>query len=513
MYTRAKCLKTEILFFLVCILVLTPSVNVFAAQGVLYLSPESGIYAVGNTFTIKVFADSGDEEINAAEAELTFNPDELFVENISTEESILNLWTAPPSFSNETGIIEFAGGTQESFIGNDGLLLSITFRALKSITSNAFLAAGAILAADGKGSNIITSMKSGVYTLEPRKIIAQAEYIAREDTPLEPIISSSTHPDENTWYKEKIAQFSWAVPEDVTAVRLLVNNIPESLPSVLYEPSVADKVVKDLKDGIWYFHAQMKNKNGWGRIAHFRLQIDTEKPESLEIIKQRENADKEGSQPQFFLDAVDVMSGIEKYEIKIDQEKLIIWNDDGSHVYNTPPLVSGEHTLLVKAIDKAGNYLLDSISFTVKSIEAPVLTEYPDVINIDDLVIIKGITLPNSRVSVFLQKGGEIPERDDIMSGDDGSFTFIASKKPKEGIYRAWTEVYRDSGAKSIPSEKITFAVEPPMVIEITSFAIKVLSVFIPLIALLIILGILAGYIWYRLEGVKRRILKKEKKQ
>jgi hypothetical protein len=143
----------------------------YAAEGVLYVAPEIGSYVVGDTFTVSVFADSGGETVNAAEAELTFNPTHLRVESVSTEGSILTSWSTQPTFSNEEGVVKFSGWTKERFSGKDGLLVTITFTALTTAQSNAYLAAGAILAADGRGSNIITSMKSGVYTVSPRQVV------------------------------------------------------------------------------------------------------------------------------------------------------------------------------------------------------------------------------------------------------------------------------------------------------------------------------------------------------
>lgn len=159
-----------VVYGLLFVLMLIPR-GAYAAEGVLYVAPEIGSYVVGDTFTVSVFADSGGETVNAAEAELTFNPTHLRVESVSTEGSILTSWSTQPTFSNEEGVVKFSGWTKERFSGKDGLLVTITFTALTTAQSNAYLAAGAILAADGRGSNIITSMKSGVYTVSPRQVV------------------------------------------------------------------------------------------------------------------------------------------------------------------------------------------------------------------------------------------------------------------------------------------------------------------------------------------------------
>lgn len=140
-----------------------------AAEGTLYMTPEKGSYVVGEVFDVRVLADSGGVGVNAVEAELSFNPTALAVQSVSTEGSILSTWSTEPQFSNDTGTVNFSGWTGHSFNGNDGLLVTITFKALRNAAGNAHLAAGAMLAVQD-GSNIITSMKSGLYTVAPREI-------------------------------------------------------------------------------------------------------------------------------------------------------------------------------------------------------------------------------------------------------------------------------------------------------------------------------------------------------
>jgi Cohesin domain len=141
------------------------------AESSLYVSPDIGVYTIGEIFEIKVLADTGGQKINAAEAELTFNPDALEVQRILTHDSILESWPTPPVFSNEKGTVRFSGWTKRNYEGKDGLLVTIRFKAKTSQSSNAYLAAGAILAADGRGSNIITSMKSGLYTVGAQHVV------------------------------------------------------------------------------------------------------------------------------------------------------------------------------------------------------------------------------------------------------------------------------------------------------------------------------------------------------
>lgn len=154
-------------FLILALLILPGSVS--AAEAALFIEPETGAYTIGEIFEIRVYADTDGAEVNAAEAELTFNPDAIEIQKVSTDGSILDAWPTQPTFSNQTGTLRFAGWTKSPYRGSRGLLVTVQFKALRSRPSNAYLAAGAILAADGKGSNIITSMRSGLYTVSPRE--------------------------------------------------------------------------------------------------------------------------------------------------------------------------------------------------------------------------------------------------------------------------------------------------------------------------------------------------------
>lgn len=151
------------------LLTLLPSL-VFAEGGVLYISPEQAQHSIGETFDVNVLVDTGGASINAAEADIAFDPAAVEVENLSVDGSLLDVWPSPPVFSNKEGYVRFSGLMKAPYTGADGHLATVTFRALRNMSSNARFAAGAILAADGQSSNIITSMKSAVFTIQPKEI-------------------------------------------------------------------------------------------------------------------------------------------------------------------------------------------------------------------------------------------------------------------------------------------------------------------------------------------------------
>jgi hypothetical protein len=92
----------------------------------LKLSPSTGIYTAGKSFTISVALNTDGKSVNAADGKLTFNPKELQVVSVSRASSIFNLWTEEPSFSNTQGTIAFGGGSPTGYKGTSGAILNIT---------------------------------------------------------------------------------------------------------------------------------------------------------------------------------------------------------------------------------------------------------------------------------------------------------------------------------------------------------------------------------------------------
>ena len=76
-----------------------------AEAATLRLSPATGGYTAGSTFTVQVVINTEGAGVNAAEGTLSFNPSELSVVSVSRGASIFNLWTQEPSFSNGAGTI------------------------------------------------------------------------------------------------------------------------------------------------------------------------------------------------------------------------------------------------------------------------------------------------------------------------------------------------------------------------------------------------------------------------
>ncbi len=496
-----------------------------AQAATLYLSPNSSSFTVGQTFSASVFVSSPIQPMNAADALISFPRDKLEVVSLSKGGSIFSLWVSEPSFSNSAGNIRFEGVIfNPGFIGSGGKILNITFRAKSAGNAPVSFLSGSVLANDGNGTNILASLSGANYLLspsgqeaapvEPEPVGEVPEPAPEEAIPLEgkvpaaPKINSPTHPDPNKWYSVNDTKFTWSLPEGVNSSRVLYGRNPESSPTVIYTPAIDLKEINDLGEGLWYFHVQLRNQNGWGGISHFRFQIDTQKPETFDI-KEVERVDLTDPQVKFVFAAYDVTSGIDHYEISIDGGASEIWKDNGSHTYGTPVLGPGSHTLAVKVFDKAGNFLEQSQEFTVNALRAPTITEYPRKLESGDVLTIKGKSdYPNTQIVLSLQRENDNLRQYSGSSTNDGSFTFVINERLKNGLYNIWAEVVDGRGARSNPSERVVVVVERTALLKIGSFAVNVLAVLIPLIALVALLIFLLWYIWHKFTLLKRRFRK-----
>lgn len=206
------------LLFLLLISLCTPVYGAHAAQDSgagLYLEPDSQILAVGETVDIRVFATTGGKAVHAIEGELAYNPTEVTVEKISIEGSILQSFATPPSYDDATGLLKFSGWTPANFVGSKGLLLTITLSPRKVGQSALQFNSGSILEVGGAGSNIITTMRSGVYRIDPKQIHAP-----QPDTQQATTTMSRTSTATSTRVPTLQASTDTSSPENAAAVAL-----------------------------------------------------------------------------------------------------------------------------------------------------------------------------------------------------------------------------------------------------------------------------------------------------
>lgn len=334
----------------------------FAAHAAdLKFSPSSGTFTVGQTFPIKVIVDSSDQPMNAVAAVVNFTAGTMEAVSFMKEPPIIDLWVENPAFNNVAGTVGFQGiAFNPGYIGSTGHVITINFRPKVVGAGSLSFASGKVLANDGDGTDITGSLGTASYTFVP--------------PPPEPAgvpsISSPTHPDQNRWYSNNNPQIQWTMPAGPTGVSYVLDQTAGTIPDTVSEGVLSSRSYSGLEDGIWYFHVRTETGLGWGDAGHFRIQADITKPEYFNFSKLLQLP---GS-IKLHLDSFDKTSGIDHYEIKLDSGSFSNWTDDGTHTYTANICATGPHTITARAVDRAGNYLEKSVSFTMAECEGQVVT-------------------------------------------------------------------------------------------------------------------------------------------
>jgi len=477
-----------------------------------FFSPSSGNFTVGNIFTVNVLINTEGAAVNNAEAVINFPSDLLEIVSISKSGSIFSLWVEEPVFSNSAGSLSFNGGLPTpGFNGAAGKTLGVVFRAKKVGSASLVFSSAAIRANDGFGTNVFKAGSQAIFNLisEEKPAPVSEEELppapTAGGTPEAPTLYSSTHPDENKWYANNDPEISWKLPAGVNGLSIYLSQSPTSNPGPASDGFFDSKSYENAEDGTWYFHIKFRNQYGWGQTTHRKILIDTKAPAPFEIKVQAETlAD---SRPVLNFETTDALSGMDNYEIIVDQGSI---TKTAENEYKLPVQTLDKHTIIVKASDKAGNYTLAMAELDISAAVAPEITEYPRQLAIGETLNLAGkMIYPNSEVIIWLQKDDGEPRKNISRSNEAGRFVF-SEKEMQEGVYRLWVEVMDKEGKQSSRSEKVTITVKRTIsqglsdwLFRFGSWAVKFLTILIPLIAMLLLLLLLLWYSWRKFVKLK----------
>ena len=315
-------------------------------QALIYLSPSSGSFLVGSTFTVSVFLNTKEEEINAVFINLEFDPKIMQISSPTVGNSFVEEWLTPPNYSNEKGLVSFQGGIPNGIKASAGLVSAITFRVVSSGEAKIKIKEDSkIILNDGKGTEL------------PIKFIG-GEYNFLIPPPEGPKVYSSTHPDQDTYYSDSSPAFYWEKEEGVTDYSWSFDQNPNGRPDGTSEGNQTEVSFPETKDGIWYFHLRQKKEEVWGKTSNVGVKIDTAPPENFSPRVETYNKIL-GYQTMVYFEAKDLMSGIDRYEASIinlnTPESYSSFFTQEVSPYKVPFKEAGKYNVIIRAIDKAGN--------------------------------------------------------------------------------------------------------------------------------------------------------------
>jgi len=497
-------LKYSFSFVVACILFISSTHITRAAS--LLLSPSNSKVSVGNIVSVRILVNTDGKVINNADAILRFPNDLLDVMSISKTSSIFSLWVEEPKFSNYEGSISFNGGVPNpGFFGQNGEIVSIVFKAKKQGNASIVFSDSAVRQNDGLGTDVLTVRQSanieiGLYPQDEVPVIN----VNSNSVPTKPVVVSSTHPEQDSWYSNPTVSLSWNVPSGVTSIQTLLNKSPTATPTVAYDNSVSRRTFTDLDEGVSYFHIRYVNNIGLGQITHYKVQIDSTPPEKFSLnIKTQENINV------VTLNARDSLSGIDYYSILIDGEPAIKVKKDSliNDQYILPVHNPGDHKLKVIAYDKAGNYTDANSEFISPPLVAPVLSVSPNEIQRGETVVINGKSAyPNSNVEVYTQVEDKEVKKYSVITNNKGYFSVTTDKIMVSGSMNIQSRFVFSDKIKSPQSQTITVQVNDTLLVRTSKSIIYTMSFILP--AIIIILGLLfILYLgWHKFFGLRKRI-------
>lgn len=492
-----------------------------ANAATLFLLPKTSELKIGQEFNVELKINSEGQGFNAAQGTLQFPKELLEVKSVdsSPNASVFNFWLANPSFSNADGKLTFIGGATNGISGSAIPILKVMFVA-KGIGDGAITYSdSAVTASDGSGSNILSTMEIATFkvipgVVKPTSVLSEPVAIPvlpkpvpiirtpekAQNLPVKPTPTIPLYPDQEKWYN-LVSDFlvQWDLPKDVSGVSTAVNDNSTFVPAAQSEGLFDSKMFSSLGNGIHYLHLRFQNNVGWGPTEHYRLAIDTMPPLPFKI----ESTDglKTGNPaPMISFSTSDSISGIKNYLVRVDNNDDIVL-EKGS--LTLPLLGPGQHHILVRAVDNAGNFLEDSVDLEILPLPTPTIGFVTKSVSFGELIYAVGKVQPGLGIQVKLndEKGQEVFRGKGTVD-PVGNWEMFIKDPLSTGQYSLVITAVDERGALSYPAETQSVRVRPQPVISIGSLELGWLEI---LLLFGLAIATLAGFAAWRYTAKREK--------
>jgi len=470
----------KILISLIFVSLLLPNftIKISAASASLYLSPSSGTKYVNDKFNVSIYVNS-DSSTNTYNVNISVS--NLVITGISTGGSICQLYPFQPNYNASSA--NFQCGITGGRGPGSGYIGAVIVQGKSPGTGKVSISGGSqVYPNDPSGISILTSTGSATFTILPPPTAA-------------PTITSSTHPDQDKWYKVKDVSLSWSGGGSEFSYNF--DQSADTAPDEVSEGSGTSKAYPNVTDGIWYFHVRVKGSGGWSGTTHFRVQIDTVPP--LAFKPEADPSKDAEKRPVVAFTTTDATSGVDHYEIRIDNGLWVT----ATAPYKIPSITSGKHTIYVKAADKAGNEQIGSIDVTIKDIPAPKIT-YPKngwYIPYSNSLTIRGSAPANHQVEIYLND----KKIATVKADNKGNFTYTYKQLLAAGKHTIYAVALNPDNISS-PKSNIVNVTLDPHAVTIASFTLPGIVIYSALIGLIIILAVLIFFTIFRSRKFRKKL-------
>jgi len=335
-------MKNIVKFFLIFLFLV--SFNIPATQAkeaaIFEFSENSRNVFSGEEFTINIFVNPRGENLDTARVSLNYDSEKLDVNFISLGDLFPNI--SPNSFY-EKNLIYYGGYKLGGGIKEYGKFITIGFRAKGIGQTSLIFNNDSKLISNGEEKINFSGLKKLSLNILPSP---EAKEVAEKI-----IIQSPTNPEQEKWSNNNNVELNWNLLPDIEKYSYAVDNqIPNTQPwvEINQDNFIA---LKDVSDGVWFFYLKAELKDGEKiEPVYYQLKIDTSAPEPIMPISEQRII-SEGEEVKFFFQTADDVSGIDFYEVNLNNEG---WERKDSPLI-LKGLEIGEYKIKVRAIDLAGN--------------------------------------------------------------------------------------------------------------------------------------------------------------
>lgn len=460
----------------------------------LSISPATGNFSTQNTITVSLEVNTS-QAINGVEGILQFPTSKLELVSFSKSRSIMSLWVQEPSFSNagQIGTMQFSAiKLNPGFIGSRGKVIDLTFRVKDGGVANLTFSSGAVLANDGKGSNLLSSFGSAVYTLTraaaqsvspgnllgPGSVSSIPSLSRNQFLPLPQVkywlqdmagkdVLFNTSDADPKWSNSSYAKMTWNIPGEATGVATVFDDNPDTEPAAKNNAITTNNVqiLPLLGEGKHYFHIRFYNAFGAGPTLHLPLFIDLNEPKYFTIDFADAQTSSRGihstsnPRPRAIFFTEDSLSGIDRYTYSLNGSDFLDISLERDNTFVLPKVpIEARQDMVIRAFDMAGNSVDTSVSLVVEPIVSPVITFYPHSADtIGTGLIIEGRAAPGSQVELVLENKESVMIS--VKTDDNGRWRMIYTKEIEAGVYAVRARQILDNGAESSFTEPVNIRI------------------------------------------------------
>lgn len=470
--------------------------------------------SIGDTIDVSVRIDTQGQTVNVAQGTIDYPASILQVSRVDHSNSIFNIWAQEPSVNTSTGEISFLGGGTNSFSGTSLYVLDITFVVRGTGTAALDFKNAGVTAGDGTGANVLESTNpfslsvagsSGAGSVpvavgstnggtttsstSPESITRAPAVVS--GLPETPVLRVPLYPDQTRWYDQlgEVVLF-WNLPADVSQVITRLSHVPDLVAGQKQQQLLTGQSFGTLSDGVWYLRAQFMNNVGISKPSYYKISIDTAPPLPFDI--KIDNATSDNPTPQITYRTNDSFSGIDHYEVVVDGGDPFITT---STSITLSPQAPGLHTVIVNAIDLAGNVTKSSLAFNVLPLALPQVVFVTPSASEGEPLFVSGTALPRSNVRVYIKNGEQKSVFESTTTANDaGDWSVVVSQDIPQGNYSVSVIASDARGATSFPTKAMPITVRDRVIFSIGAIGFSWFELF--LLILLFAVAIAAIVAW-----------------